>query len=290
MSCLAVNKTPVMNLKSSRCASVKGAFTLIELLVVIAIIAILAALLLPALSKAKFRAKVINCVSNYRQWNLMAVMYAGDFHDNMPSFEAAGAGGNPTDVSTNFINALVPYGMSVPMFFCPVRTWDFDAANAWFYKYGHPGKVSTIATIAELNQFFTGSTSDNPPGRSVNGGYAKLYHDWWVPRESGLGAGYLFPVVGVNGATGPTNTPGWLPWPSKTSDLSVSKQPIISDLAEGPKDSTSITSIPSTEAHFYGGGLSSINAGYADGHVETHNPHQITWQFTGNSGGASYYY
>jgi prepilin-type N-terminal cleavage/methylation domain-containing protein/prepilin-type processing-associated H-X9-DG protein len=60
------------------------AFTLLELLVVIAIIGILAALLLPALSRAKMRAQRVQCVSNLKQFAVALQLYAGDFGDHLP--------------------------------------------------------------------------------------------------------------------------------------------------------------------------------------------------------------
>src|SRR6516162_4243084 len=84
-------RIPPRNL-ASRCA-----FTLIELLVVIAIIAILAAMLLPALSKAKAKASQTQCINNLKELGLGFMLYIGDFKDVMPAYASNGSGWHQED-------------------------------------------------------------------------------------------------------------------------------------------------------------------------------------------------
>ncbi len=255
----------------------QAAFTLTELLVVIATMAILAVMLLPALAGTLVQSKTTACEARYRQWAASANLYANDHQGWLPTFNPSGGGAFAWDVGTGMLNALYPYGMDVPDYFCPMRPAAWDAANAWGRaNLGHP-----IHNTIELTSYF----------RRIFANECEINDNYWVPRLNGGGplaslfppdySHLPFPPVFIKAGNPTCLTYGW---PQRLHDVAVPYVPFVSDLAASGQGngfisplpaSTNVTNLSPNTAHFVNGTLIGVNLAFADGHVISHTPGQM---------------
>jgi len=194
----------------------KNGFTLIELLVVVAIIAILAALLLPALSKARAKARQAACVNNLKQIGLCVLLYAQDWNDWLPLGGLNAPGGFRDLMNLGYMNPK--------LFACPADTtrtpgglWG-SGTEKHYYKYSwdkepYPSYIWNPQTGCFQNDAWVWNTRPRKVGklvwshrdmlcgdgemhRSSNAYYHKADWDYnWLPWEferHGGGLNFLF--------------------------------------------------------------------------------------------------
>jgi prepilin-type N-terminal cleavage/methylation domain-containing protein len=168
----------------------KHAFTLVELLVVVAIIAILAALLLPALSRAKESARRTSCISNSRQVNMAIRLYADDYLDAFPILPVPnpypnGVGAYYKQLVKGYLGLTGPASPNEKVFVCPSDpTYQTQVGHA-FTSYTFNGYETNANSMPRI----TGkrlSDIKNPTKAVLAGEVSAFFGGSWHPMVKGV--------------------------------------------------------------------------------------------------------